>query len=141
MDIGHDRIHEFGLFLFRIGVVHPHVADAAEFVGDPKVEADRLGVADVQITVRLRREAGVDFRVLSAPHIFCDDIADEIGRGGIFVDWFRHACYVNHGAPSCHPARQLLIRRDMKTLYTSPICATGRTERATCRRDPSRRPG
>ena len=91
MDIGHDRIDEFGFFLLRVGVVHPHVAEAAEFARDAEVEADRLGVADVEITVRLGWEAGVDARVLSAPHIFCDDIADEIGRSGILVGGFRHA--------------------------------------------------
>ena len=90
-DIGHDRVDEFRLFFFRVGVVHPHVADAAEFARDPEVEADRLGVSDMEIAVRLGREASVNFRVLSAAHIFCDDIADEIGRGGLVSRWSRHA--------------------------------------------------
>ena len=91
MHVGHDRIDVFGLFLGRVGVVHPHVADAAELVRDAEVEADRLGVADVEIAVRLGRETGVDARVLSAPHIFCHDIADEIGWSGILVGRFGHA--------------------------------------------------
>ena len=57
----------------------------------PKVQADRLGVADVKIAIRLRRKAGMDIRVLSAAHIFCDDVANEIGRRGVVVGWFRHA--------------------------------------------------
>ena len=75
----------------RIGVVHPHVADAAKFARDPEIQADRLGVADVEIAVRLWREASVNFRVLSASHIFCDDIADEIGWGRLVSRWCRHA--------------------------------------------------
>ena len=75
----------------RIGVVHPHVAYAAKLARDPEIEADRFGVADVEIAVRLGREASVNFRALSASHIFCDDIADEIGWGRLVNRWCRHA--------------------------------------------------
>ena len=52
-----DRNDELVLLLGRVGVVEAQVAAAAEFLRDAEVQADRLGMADVQIAVRLRREA------------------------------------------------------------------------------------
>ena len=54
------------------------VAAAAEFLGDAEIEADRLGVADVQIAVRLRRKAGHDLLDAAGVEIGLDDVADEI---------------------------------------------------------------
>jgi hypothetical protein len=50
------------LFLLRVGVVEAQVADAAVLLGEPEVEGDALGVANVQVAVRLGREAGADPR-------------------------------------------------------------------------------
>ena len=70
------------VLLDRVGVVEPQVALAAVFAGDPEVEADRLGVADVQIAVGLRREARDDPRIAMLRDMLRDDVADEIaGRG------------------------------------------------------------
>ena len=52
-----NRIDILGLFLRRIGVVEAQVALTAKLRGEPKVEIDRFGVANVQISVRLRRKA------------------------------------------------------------------------------------
>ena len=46
--------------------------------GDAEIERDRLGVADMQIAVRLRRKARHDPAVLFRVEIGLDDIADEI---------------------------------------------------------------
>src|SRR5208283_3096969 len=77
-----DGVHVLDVFLGRVGVVHAQVADAVEFVGDAEVEADAFGVADVQVTVRLRRKAGVYARIFLFGHVRGDDVADEIGRRG-----------------------------------------------------------
>ena len=50
-DVVLDRIDVFDVFLDRVGVVKAQVAVAAELERDPEVEADRLGVADVEIAV------------------------------------------------------------------------------------------
>ncbi len=55
-----DRLDVLELLLDRVGVVEAQVAAAAELGGDPEVEADRLGVADVEIAVGLGRKAGDD---------------------------------------------------------------------------------
>ena len=75
-----DGIHILDVFLGRVGVVHAEVADAAELAGDAEIEADGLGVADMEVAVRFGRKARVYsllkfFRLL----ILVNDIADKIG--------------------------------------------------------------
>jgi hypothetical protein len=106
MDVGHDGIDKLGFLLFRIGVIHPHVANAAELARDPKIQGDRFDVADVEIAVRLRRETSLNFSPLSALQIFCHDFADEIGRGSWIVWRLAHAVGDGkHGRPACHAER------------------------------------
>ena len=73
-----DGVDVFLLFLGRIGVVEAQVAAAAEFLRDAEIEADRLGVADVQIAVRLRRKAGHHAGMPLGREIGLDDVADEV---------------------------------------------------------------
>src|SRR5205085_11978308 len=80
VDVRHDGLDVFGLFFRGIRVVHPDVAKAAELMRNAEIEADGLGMADVEITVRLRREPGLDPGVLSGLHVLDHDVADEIGR-------------------------------------------------------------
>ena len=53
------------ILLDGIGVVKAHVAGAAVVTGKAEVQTDALGMADVQIAVRLRREARVRMRAAS----------------------------------------------------------------------------
>ncbi len=95
-------IDVFLLFLFRIGVVEAHVAHAAVIACEAEIEADRLGVAEVQVAVGLGRKARADFRrigrragvgrreagapapgarrILAAGEVGVDGVADEIGE-------------------------------------------------------------
>ena len=52
-------------FAGGVGVVEAEVELAAVLVCDGPVDIDRLGAADVQVAVGLRREAGVDLADLS----------------------------------------------------------------------------
>ncbi len=54
--VGLDGVDVLLLFLLRVRVVEAQVAAAAELLGDAEVETDRLGVADVQVAVRLGRK-------------------------------------------------------------------------------------
>ena len=76
--IGLDGIDVFLLFLGRIGVVEAQIAAASKLLRDAEIERDRLGVADMQIAVRLRREPGHDLPVLARGEIGLDDVADEV---------------------------------------------------------------
>ena len=84
-DVLHDRVDVLDVFFAGVGVVEPQVAQAAELLGDAEVQADRLGVADVQIAVGLGRETGIHPpAVFAGAIVLLDDRADEVGgRGGI----------------------------------------------------------
>ena len=55
-----DGVHVFLVFLDGVGVVKAHVAVAAVVTGKTEIQADALGVTDVQVAVRFRRKAGTD---------------------------------------------------------------------------------
>src|SRR5436190_22363575 len=68
----------FLLLLHGIGVVEAKVAAAAVFDGKPEIQADRLGVAEMQIAVRLRWKARDDALGLAAGQVSLDHVANEI---------------------------------------------------------------
>ncbi|MGY4595783.1 hypothetical protein ACVWXL_003529 [Bradyrhizobium sp. GM22.5] len=76
--VGLDGIDIFLLFLDRIGVVEAQMATARKLLGDAEIERDRLGVADMEITVRLRREPGHDLLVFGLLEVGLDDVTNEI---------------------------------------------------------------
>src|SRR4051812_37548635 len=83
-DVLLDRVDVLLLLFDRVGVVEAQVTAAAEFPGDPEVERNRLWVADVEVSVRLGREARHDLRDPALAHVGGNDLADEIaslGRG------------------------------------------------------------
>jgi hypothetical protein len=57
-----DAVDVLLLLFLGIGVVEPHVADAAVLLRQAEVQADALGVAHVQVAVGFGREAGADAR-------------------------------------------------------------------------------
>ena len=66
MDILLDRVDILGVLLGGVGVVHAQVADAAEALGRGEVDGQGLAVADVQIAVRLGREARMHLHAVAA---------------------------------------------------------------------------
>ena len=68
--------------LVGIGVVEAQVELAAVLLGEAEVQADALGVADVQIAVRLGRKPRVHAAaVLAGGAVGVDDLLDEVARG------------------------------------------------------------
>ena len=86
------------LFFFGVGVVEAQVGFAAELVGEAEVDADGLGVADVEVAVGLGGKAGLDdgVAVLFGADVLGDDVAEEVGGGRLLA--FR-IC-VGHGYDS-----------------------------------------
>ena len=75
-----DGLDVLGLLGGGVRVVEAEVTDAAELRGDAEVEADALGVPDVEIAVRLGGKAGDDPpAVLPAAQIVGHDLPDEVG--------------------------------------------------------------
>ncbi len=82
----HDGVDVFLVFFFRIGVVEAQMAAPGVIARQAEIEADRLRMADVQVAVRLRREAGDHIRqavalVGAGLQVGLDDRAQEVGSG------------------------------------------------------------
>jgi hypothetical protein len=77
-DVRLNRVDVLLLFLSGVRVIEPQVAAPAELARDAEVEADRLGMADVQVAVGLGREARDDCLVPAFPQVAGNDLADEI---------------------------------------------------------------
>src|SRR5258707_416606 len=60
---------------------------------DAEIERDRLGVADMQVAVRLRREAGHDLLVSACVEIGLDDVANEIASRVRRYRFSRHSLF------------------------------------------------
>src|SRR6185437_1162697 len=88
-------------FLAGIGVVEAQVATAAELARDAEVEADRLRMADVQVTVGLRRKtrcraAGKPPGLAVGQHDLANEMRDD---GGFFV---RHVGFRCRSTRKCN---------------------------------------
>ena len=79
LDVGGDGVDVLHVFFGGVGVVHAQVAPAAELPGDAEVQADGLGVADVEVAVGLGREAGDDALDPAGGQVLLDDLAQEVG--------------------------------------------------------------
>ena len=62
-DVGLNRIDVLLLFFRGVGVIEPQMAASGKFLRDAEIKRDRLGVADMQVAVRLRRKPGHDLLV------------------------------------------------------------------------------
>ena len=56
-----DSLNILQIFLLRVGVIHTKIADSTIFSGNAKIKGNGLGVAYMQIAVRLWRETGLNF--------------------------------------------------------------------------------
>ena len=78
LNVFFDGVDVFVIFFFRVGIVKTQVAQAVVNIRQTEVQADGFGVADVQIAVRLGREAGLDGCMFAAFEVFFDDGADKV---------------------------------------------------------------
>ena len=79
LDVFFDGFHIFRVFLLGVGVVKSQVADSSELLCDAEVHADGFCVSDVEIAVRLGREARLQSSVVfSFCEVFNHDLFDEV---------------------------------------------------------------
>ena len=79
VDVLLDRIDIFLALFFRVSVVETQIAQARVFGCYGEIETDGFGMADMQITIRLRRETGVHTAaVLTLGQVLCNHMADKI---------------------------------------------------------------
>ncbi len=140
-----DGVDVFLILLHRIGIVEAQMAAAAELLGDAEIEADRLGVADMEVAVGLGRKAGDHGVVTLGREIRLDDVADEI------LPRFPNRRFVDcHPARSCSRIARAAARRPPATARPTKFApvrqgtgdrrASGRATRAGAGRRGSTRP-
>ena len=79
LDVLADGVHIFGVFLHGIRVVKAEVGLSAIFLSNTEVQTDGLGVADMQVTVRLWWESRLySAIVLPVLNVFFDNLLNEI---------------------------------------------------------------
>ena len=85
-DVLTDRVDILRVFFDRIGVVKPQVHSASVFSGEPKIHANGLGVANVQITIRLWWKSSVDAAFMKPRFaVGIDDLLDEVSAPESFL--------------------------------------------------------
>src|SRR5207249_11837511 len=84
-DVLLDRLDVLDVLLRRVGVVEAEVAAAAVVPGEAEVQANRLGVADVEVAVGLGGEPRDDPAAAAGGDVLVDDLADEIAEAGRFA--------------------------------------------------------
>ena len=81
LNITQDRIDILLILLDGISVVKANVADTAILLGNAEVHTNRLGMADVEVAVRLRWEARLDASVVEPlPEVALHDLLYKVER-------------------------------------------------------------
>ena len=82
-DIVLDGIDEFLAFLERIGVIEAEIAMTPVFFRQSEIQADRLGVADMEVAIGFRRKTGMHPAAMFAGgQVPGNHLANEAGRFG-----------------------------------------------------------
>ena len=82
-----DGVHILHVFLDRVGIVIPQITSAVVLLRCHEVQADGLGVTNMQVAVRLRRESRQNLvSVLAVFQILVNNIVDKICH----LDHFSH---------------------------------------------------
>ena len=88
VDVFLDGVYILCVFLHGVGVVETQVGLAAVLLCQSEINADRLGMADVQVAVGFRRKTGLDGGVLALAQALLDNLFKEIqlplGSIGLF---------------------------------------------------------
>ena len=82
-----DALHVLVTLAGGVRVVKAQVEQAAVVFGDRVVDEDRLGGADMQVAVRLRRETGMHDIDLALGEVGIDNIRQEVGKFFVCHDY------------------------------------------------------
>ena len=129
-----DRIDVRHVLGLGVRVVEAEEAGAAELLGDPEVEVDRLRVTDVEEAVGLRREPGLHpAAVLSGLDVGLDLLPDEVERRCCF------RC-VGHGVEARGPRERAVSPRRARGLQRPRRAPGSASTRSRARGRPQQRP-
>ena len=95
-----DGVYILGVLFGGVGVVQTQIAHALVLFLYPKIDANGLGVANVQVAVGLRGKAGLYAAIYPVLQVFINKIVNKIR---VFSD------LLSHGTPPCSaPVRRLV---------------------------------
>ena len=78
-DVALDGLYVFGVLFYRVGIVETQVTNAVVFLSDTEIHADCFDVADMQVSVRLRRETRLNTSAIySLSEVFFYDLLNKI---------------------------------------------------------------
>ena len=83
-DIFLDGVHILGIFLSGVGVVVAEIGFATIFLCKSEIDAQALGMAEVKVSVRFRRETREDTLYLAGLKVVFDDLFKKIQFSGFF---------------------------------------------------------
>src|SRR5690606_40702323 len=78
LDVLLDGVDILLLFLGRVGVIEAQMTLTTGLLRQTEIQADRLGMPDVQVAVGLRRKARHDLRVLAALQVRSEEHTSEL---------------------------------------------------------------
>ena len=108
---------------------------------DAEVQADRLGVADMQVAVRLRREPRHHALRAAGIQVGLDDVANEVAAGFGCRRYSIHHSRLQKSDASLHPARAFgdfsigrhgRVMKRLREAMTPPQRCDNRTYRPVC---------
>jgi hypothetical protein len=80
-----NRLDVLDLFFGGIGIIEPQVTPPVVLKRDTEIEADRLGVTNVEMAVRLRWKAGDNSAVMFIGlQVRRNKVTNKVGRGRVF---------------------------------------------------------
>lgn len=91
LDVALDRIDVLHVLLDGVRVVEAQVASSAVFLRQAEVDADALGVPDMQVAVRFGRETGLYAFLAPGDRLF-DDLFEEVQR--LLAGFVGFACHI-----------------------------------------------
>jgi hypothetical protein len=57
VEVCFNGFHKLDIFLARVGIIKPKIAESAEFSGETEIETNGFRMTDMQVAVRLRRKS------------------------------------------------------------------------------------
>lgn len=94
-----DGLYVFDIFFYRVRVIEAQVALPLIILGNAKIQANRLGVTNMQIAIWLRRKTGANTGVLPVRQVFINDLTNKVSWAGFSLTHrgFLKACTLVNG--------------------------------------------
>ena len=87
-DISFNRFYKFTFFFCRVGIIKTHIKLAVVFLGKSVIQKNGFGMSDMEVSIRLRWEAGVYGIINTFCKVFINDVFNKIFRNGFVFHLF-----------------------------------------------------